>query len=219
MNAQRIAELIERYEVNFILDVGANICQYAELLRNLGYEGRIASFEPVRQFYDVLAEKAAADAKWDVYELALGSDEGTAELNVTPNTLSSIHTASEYGSERFHSLRHTVVQEVQVRRLENLLDDLMPEGLDNVRIFLKMDTQGFDLEVFSGLGRHMRSIVGIQSEMALLTIYEGMPRMPEALSAYEEAGFEVAGMAPVNQDGRTLRILEYDCLMVRSDCV
>ena len=55
--------------------------------------------------------------------------------------------------------------------------------------------------------------------MALLTIYAHMPRLPEALQVYEEAGFEVAGMYPVTREGRTGRVLEFDCLMVRVDAL
>jgi hypothetical protein len=56
----------------------------------------------------------------------------------------------------------------------------------------------------------------MQSEVALLQIYEGMPRMPEALATYEEAGFEVTALHPVSRDMRTGRVLEFDCVMVRA---
>jgi hypothetical protein len=78
-----------------------------------------------------------------------------------------------------------------------------------------MDTQGFDLEVFRGLGERAQDVVGLQSEVALLLIYEGMPRMPEALATYEAAGFEITGFFPITRepDGR---VIEYDCVMVRA---
>jgi hypothetical protein len=60
-------------------------------------------------------------------------------------------------------------------------------------------------------------VVALQSEVALLTIYEHMPRMQEALATYEAAGFEVTGLYPVSREARTGRTLEYDCVMVRAD--
>ncbi len=42
-----IAELIKRNDINLVLDVGANIGQFGQDLRNAGYEGEIISFEPI----------------------------------------------------------------------------------------------------------------------------------------------------------------------------
>jgi hypothetical protein len=59
----------------------------------------------------------------------------------------------------------------------------------------------------------------MQSEVALMEIYKGMPRMPEALAAYEAAGFEIAALYPVSRQTRTARVLEYDCVMVRASAI
>jgi FkbM family methyltransferase len=216
LGERHLAELLTRYEVNCVLDVGANAGQYATMLRRIGYRGHIVSFEPVPQFFTELAANAAPDARWSVHNLALGSADDTADMNVTRNTLSSLLPASEYGERRFQSLRRPATLRVPVRRLDGVLDEILPPGLDRPRIFLKLDTQGYDVRAFEGLGERHRDVVAMQSEVALLRIYEGMPRLPEALSTYERAGFEVSGMFPVNRDGGTLRILEYDCLLVRA---
>jgi hypothetical protein len=105
-----------------------------------------------------------------------------------------------------------------VRRLDGLLDDIL-RSVDAPRPFLKLDTQGYDLEAFAGLGDRAREFVGLQSEVALMRIYEGMPRLPEALAAYEAAGFGVTGLFPVSRQSRTARVLEFDCVMVRPDAV
>jgi FkbM family methyltransferase len=216
LGERHLAEVLAGYQVNCVLDVGANTGQYARMLRRIGYRGHIVSFEPVPQFFAELAANAAPDPLWSVHNLALGSVDDTAEMNVTANTLSSLLPASAYGERRFHSLRRPTTLPVPVRRLDGVLDGVLPPNLDGPRIFLKLDTQGYDVRAFEGLGERHREIVAMQSEMALLRIYEGMPRLPEALSIYERAGFEISGMFPVSRDGGSLRILEYDCLLVRA---
>jgi FkbM family methyltransferase len=216
---RHLADVLRQYKVNVVLDAGANVGQYGQLLRRIGYRGAIVSFEPVPQFHTELAAKAAADDLWTTHNLALGREDGTAEMNMVPNTMSSLLPASEYGTQRFHSLQETTTIKVPVRRLDGILDEILGEILPAgtpPRVFLKMDTQGYDLEAFAGLGRRLEDVVGLQSELALLQIYDGMPRMPEALSVYEAAGFEVTGLFPVNVDPPTLRVLEYDCVMVRA---
>jgi FkbM family methyltransferase len=208
----------DRYGVNCVLDVGANRGQYARRLRRAGYAGRIVSFEPVPEEFARLSAAAAGDPLWTVHAVALGSENGSLEMYVTPGTLSSPLPATDFGGRRFPSLRETEVHQVPVRRLEDMLDEVL-DGLPGPRPFLKMDTQGYDVEVFRGLGKRASEIVGLQSEVALMQLYEGMPRMAEALAVYEGAGFEVSGMYPVNREENSGRVLEFDCLMVRADAL
>jgi FkbM family methyltransferase len=213
-----LGALLETYEVNCVLDVGANRGQYGRLLRRAGYTGRIVSFEPIAAEFELLQDAAADDPAWLVHPVALGSSEGDLDMHVTPGTLSSPLPATPFGAETFVRLRHTTEAVVQVRRLDGLLDEILAD-LPNPRPFLKMDTQGFDVEVFRGLGDRAREFVGLQSEVALLQLYEGMPRLPEALGVYEQAGFEVSGVYPVTRQEGTGRVLEFDCLMVRADAL
>ena len=105
--------------------------------------------------------------------------------------------------------------EVEVRRLDRVVDETLG-GLDGRRPFLKLDTQGYDLDVFAGAGHAIDRFVGLQSELSLMEIYKGMPGMQESLAAYEGAGFEIAALYPVSRQTRTARVLEYDCVMVRA---
>jgi FkbM family methyltransferase len=205
----------DRYAVNCVVDVGANRGQYGRRLRRAGYRGRIVSFEPVPDEFARLQAAAAGDPDWTVHAVALGASDGTLEMHVVPGTLSSPLPPTEFGGQRFPSLRGTTRHEVPVRRLQDLLDEVL-DGLGEPRPFLKMDTQGYDVEVFRGLGNRAGEFVGLQSEVALMQLYEGMPRMGEALAVYEAAGFEVSGMYPVNREERSGRVLEFDCLMVRA---
>ena len=82
-----------------------------------------------------------------------------------------------------------------VRRLDSVLDEAIAAS-PKPRILLKLDTQGYDLPAFRGAGNGGRSVLALQSEVACVPIYEGMPRMPEQLSEYESAGFEVSAMSP-----------------------
>jgi FkbM family methyltransferase len=221
LGVRHLTWLLDHYRVDCVLDVGANVGQFAHDLRRGGFSGRIVSVEPVPAFVERLEKEAADDPQWAVHGLALGSTDGTIPLRVQ-RTFSSVLPASEYGKRRFPTLQQGAEEEhivdVPLRRLETLLREQFGEPGGHPtrpRIFLKMDTQGFDLEVFRGLGAWAEHVVGLQSEVSLLPIYEQMPRMAEAIAEYEKGGFEISGLYPVTSepDGR---VIEYDCVMVRA---
>ncbi len=209
----QLRSIVERFGINVVIDVGANEGQFARSLRSF-YEGDILSFEPVTSVFEKLAEAASTDPKWHVHKLALGSQEATQTINISDNTVfSSLLTANEYCAQRFGEGSQGKREErVSVKRLDALLDSLIPH-IEDKRILLKMDTQGYDSEVFKGLGSKLEHVHALQSEVSLVSIYEGMPHWTESISAYERAGFGVVGMFPVTRDAG--RVIEYDCLLAR----
>ncbi|HEU4974008.1 MAG TPA: FkbM family methyltransferase [Baekduia sp.] len=214
--AEHIASLLTQYRVGCVLDVGANRGQYGLALRRAGYTGHIVSFEPVADVFAELQATAAADGRWTAYPYALGREDGTTTINVVPGTLSSVLTPTRFGRKRYAQLREATTSEVELHRLETIFDDVLPGPADEVRPYLKLDTQGYDLEVFAGLGDRVQDVVAMQAEVSLLQIYEGMPDMAEAVAAYREAGFDITALYPVSRQSATARVLEFDCVMVRA---
>jgi hypothetical protein len=128
---------------------------------------------------------------------------------------------SEFNSFRAPTAAHThsfdnmnrIVKTVtvEVDTLTSLLPTLQAKH-GFVRPYLKMDTQGFDLEVFRGAEGVLDRIVALQSEVAVKPIYEDIPGWRQAIAQYEAAGFELAGLYPVNPWDPEL--VEFDCFMV-----
>jgi len=217
LELQHLRDVLQLYRVDCVLDVGANRGQYGRLMRRAGFKGHILPFEPVPEIFEQLSNAARNDDNWHVHQMALGRESGELDMHVVPGSLSSLLPPTEFGGNRYARLREAAIQKVPVRRLDEVLGQLLPPDLADPRILLKLDTQGFDLEAFAGVGHWQDQLVALQSEVALMQIYEGMPRMPESLAVFESAGFEVTGMFPVSREARTARVLEYDCVMVRAE--
>ncbi|MFE6821388.1 FkbM family methyltransferase [Streptomyces sp. NPDC057690] len=213
---QHVAAMLELYGVNCVFDVGANNGQYARRLRKLGYTGRIVSFEPTSETFARLEKAAADDADWQVYRCGLGREETTAEIHIGWKTMNSLLPASDYGKGRYSRFAKADTEEIRVRRLDEVMAEAL-DGLAGPRPYLKMDTQGYDLEVFAGAGERIAEFVGMQSEVAVLKLYEGSPGMGEAVAVYEAAGFGITGMYPVTREATTGRVIEFDCVMMRAD--
>lgn len=214
--ASHLGQLLRLLEVNCLIDVGANAGQYGRMLRKAGYRGRIASFEPVSTSCAELARHAAADPDWRVFNYALGSRAEEKDIRVTRSSVfASFLTPSEYSKQKYPEAMPIVdTERVQIRTLDEMLPEIVP-GIAAPRLFLKMDTQGYDLEVFAGAGRSLPGVLGLQTEISIQAIYENMPNYLQSLTRYTQAGFVMTGLYPVSRDRDTLALIELDCVMRR----
>jgi FkbM family methyltransferase len=215
--AEHLKALFERLDVGLVLDVGAHEGQYGAMLRGLGYDGPIASFEPVGSAFAVLAGQAEGDGRWDVHQLALGAADGTARIGVAASSdLSSLLQPTAYGVQISGGLiqpdRH---EEVEVRALDGLRRDLdrRREGAD---VVVKIDVQGTELDVLAGMQGWLPDVAVVQLEVGVQQIYERGQRLEEVFAALEPLGFALTGVVPVTRDA-ALRIVELDCTFARPE--
>ena len=204
--------LFKQFGIDLTIDVGANVGQFAEGLRNI-YAGEILSFEPVKSTYDVLLHNSRNDDRWSVFNVGLGQKAEEVQINISSDSVFSSFRESTENCKSLFGESSSVIQKemVKVKRL----DDFLVNELDRseCKIFLKMDTQGFDDEVFSGSSGLLDRIQILQSEVSVVPLYEGAPDWHEALKVYEHYGFTVAALYPVNLIEN--RVIEYDCILVK----
>lgn len=214
--AHHLSELFALLDINLLIDVGAHRGEFGSFARGLGYDGRIVSFEPVPETFEKLERRSRNDPRWTAYPLALGAEEATRPINVTQSTdFSSFLSPSRYSAEWFGtkgSVRRTEV--VPVRRLENLWGEIAPDPFEP-RVYLKLDTQGFDLQVLAGAAGCLGDVLALQSEVSAKNIYEGMTDYLDAIGRMREIGFDVTGLFPVTRQDRDLAVIEFDCVMIR----
>ena len=210
-----LKQVLDRLYINCVLDVGANRGQYGILLRRIGYRGYILSFEPVRENYETLKVVAAQREPWEVFPYALGADNERRQINITAETVfSSFLTPQEQSQVRFRGNRVTSTEEVDIRRLDRVLETCLKD-ISSPRIYLKLDTQGFDLSVIEGAQSILPKILALQTEVSLHNIYYGMQSFVDSVAKFQAKGFEVIDFITVNRDIDQLCALEMDCIMGR----
>ncbi|MFN7981397.1 MAG: FkbM family methyltransferase [Vicinamibacterales bacterium] len=213
--AEHLRELFTRLRIDCVLDVGANRGQFRAFLRTfVEYRGRIISFEPIPEHVALLRAAAATDPLWDICGFALGAEETRMNLNVMEvDTFSSFLTPDSATVDQFsHENVVDHVQSVDVRRLDAILPKLR-ERYAFEHLYLKMDTQGFDLRVIEGAGDELRHIRALQTELALKKLYQNMPGYDEVLPVLTARGFEISSVSVVSADA-CLRAIECDLVMV-----
>ncbi|MFM2448406.1 MAG: hypothetical protein RIS44_856 [Pseudomonadota bacterium] len=212
---RHLKSVFERFKVDCVLDVGANLGQYHDMLRqDIGFEGIILSFEPVKKYVKVLQEKSKNDKKWRIFDFALGSTENVATINVTksPGLNSFLEPRTDGVPGYWSSDEVTGTEQVQIRVLDEIFSGLREEhGFSTP--YLKLDTQGFDLEVLRGAKLSLGEFSSLQTEASIKPIYQDMPDYRHVIEHLSAAGFDLSAMFPVSHDD-SFRLIEFDCVMV-----
>jgi FkbM family methyltransferase len=213
---QHLKRVFAAYRIDCVLDVGANLGQFRDTLRDgVGYAGPILSFEPVREYIEILQKRAAADRLWRILPYALGSEAATKTITLfsAPGLPSLLPTDVGAMHELLPNVRVTGDEQVVVRRLDEAFREATA-GMPCARVFLKLDTQGYDLEVIKGAAETLHAVSAIQTELSMLHIYESMPDYRTSIDVLNSHGYEISGLFPVAHDA-AMRVIEMDCVMVR----
>jgi FkbM family methyltransferase len=215
--SRRFLEECRGFAVDVILDVGANIGQYAKGLRQQGYHGQIVSFEPLSDAHAKLSAAAEADPLWDVVErCALGAEEGSAKINIAGNSASSslLPMLDRHRDAAPHSA-YLGSEDCPVTTLDAVIDRTFSDA--SCIFGLKMDTQGYEAQVLAGLVRHLDKIRVIQCEMSLAPLYGGGPTIQELCKLLAQLGFRCVALGPEFEDPATGELLQVDGVFVKRD--
>ena len=211
----QLRAMLSWHRVDLIFDVGANAGQFGrELRRQVGFTGRIVSFEPMKAAYERLSAQARKDPQWDVApRAAIGAQEGTVTINVARNSVSSsVLPMLESHTRAAPESRYTDAETVRLAALDALTPGYF--GRESIA-FLKVDTQGYESEVLKGAPRTLARVVGVQLELSLIPLYTGQLLMPELLEFMRDAGFDLWAVTPAFTDPENGRLLQVDAAFFR----
>lgn len=99
---------------------------------------------------------------------------------------------------------------VDVTTLDNLLDNYDLSG----KVGVKIDTEGYEVEVIKGLERHIDKIDFIVAEVSVRNRFHNSYNFSELVSAYYEKGFRFYNYA---NDIYAIAPRFYDCIFLRKD--
>jgi FkbM family methyltransferase len=186
--------LLQSASINTVLDVGANSGQYAQRLRDWGYQGKIVSFEPLSSAFAQLQKRAAGDALWQIERCALGDREEVSSINVSgASASSSLLDMLPRHTEIAPHTGYIGREEVAVHTLDSLFERYFVTG---DRVFLKIDTQGFTSRVLEGASGSLDRVQGLEVELSGVPLYAGEPLIHEVLSLLYRKGFAVYSLEP-----------------------
>lgn len=195
-----------------VIDVGANVGQFAVASARLFSDVRVYSFEPVPECVSALRKIAARQKNITVFPLAIGASEGTVEMHVNTHThSSSALPLAKAHKEAFPEARVERTVSVKLSTLDKELADI--ELISPV--LLKLDVQGFEPMVLKGAQKILKNVDYVLLEASLVPMYEGELLFDEIVSIMDEYGFDFSRSIDSLSSPVTNEVLQMDAFFVR----
>lgn len=206
--ALQTQKILSYYSIETVLDIGANKGQYALDLRDNGYRGKIISFEPLTSAHDYLLKISQKDPSWVIGErVALGDKDDNVEINISANLdSSSILPIMDCHISAAPNSAYIGKETVSLMRLDSIAEQLNLRG----NILLKVDVQGFELNVLKGAENFLKNTTVLQLELSFVELYEGQPLIEEMTTFVKALGFELHALIPVFIDESSGCLLQVD---------
>ena len=211
----RFISMLRTHNVNLIFDVGANAGQFGVLLRKIGFDGKIISFEPLSDAREILLNISKNDPLWQIaLQTAIGEENGEIEIQIAGNSQSSsVLDMLDTHVRAAPDSKYIGKEKVALRTLDSIAPDYMDS---NSIAFIKIDTQGYETQVMNGAKKLMSQIVGLQVEISLVPLYKGQCLFDEMLKKLKNDGFELWSISTVFSDPNTAQLLQVDATFFRT---
>ncbi|NRP21074.1 hypothetical protein LPJGGPFB_04333 [Ensifer adhaerens] len=147
----KILKHVPGYKFEMVFDVGANVGSLTKQFYEDLPLAKIFAFEPVLSTFDAACAQTVDCDRVTVLNLALGSSEGTAHMRIGDN--SEMNRVDRRGGD-------------QIVRMSTI--DHICSGYEITHIsYLKIDTEGHDLEVLKGASHMLRNTDFVECEVSL----------------------------------------------------
>lgn len=193
-----------------IYDIGANIGTWTCLAKSLFPTAHVEAFEPLQSHTSGFHHWTAAwpgDVR--LHTCALGSSEGTAAMHVMSlSDASSLLPLTEEGRNEF-KIAPTSTQSVPIVPLDVLV------ARENLRLpdLIKLDVQGYELEVLRGGENCLRHARAVLCEVSFKTFYGGQPLFQDVMAYLHQRGFALHALGEGTALGAPL--VQSDALFLR----
>lgn len=144
-----IKYVLRKYDIKTVLDVGANLGQTAKSFEESFPKSKIYCIEPILSTFNELKNNTT---KMNVscYNLALGSENGTIDvkinLSVGNQTMNSLVQKNQDSNKFKEGPDDFTIEKITVQKLSDFCKSNSISHID----YLKIDTEGYDLEVLKG---------------------------------------------------------------------
>jgi len=174
-----------------VVDIGGNRGQFALVARKCFPQAKIDSFEPLSEPAACFQSVFYADPNTKLHRLAIGSKEEDVEIHISSrDDSSSLLPITETQSTLFPGTGECSTRIIHVAPLKSVLS----ENEIQEPALLKIDVQGFELEVLYGCEELIEKFRYLYVECSFVELYEGQALADEVISFLHERHYILNGV-------------------------
>ena len=183
--------------ITYVIDIGANRGQFALAARSSFPKAKIISFEPLVEAQKVFSKVFKDDPNVLMIPFALGKTEGSTKMHVAlADHSSSLLPISTSLTTLFPIAEEKECRDVQVFSLSHFIkNEEIPENS-----LLKMDVQGYELEVLEGCESLINKFKFCYIECSFIELYVGQALAHQVISWCEKHNFRLTGIYDLYYD-------------------
>jgi FkbM family methyltransferase len=185
IDSLELLEIARRWQPSVIYDIGANVGTWTRLARAVLPHTQLHAFEPLPEHIARFRHELHDVPNIVLHPVALGATAGVA----------AFHVVSFSDASSFLPLSTAGVSEWQFaeQRTESLplvpLDDHVQSAGIPLPDLLKLDVQGFEVEVLKGATACLAHACAVITEVSFVEYYEGQPLFADLVTFLNERGF------------------------------
>ena len=173
-----------------VVDVGANRGQFALVARQQFPSARITSFEPLPEPAAEWRQLFLLDKRTHIVEAAIGDSDGVATMHISgKDDSSSLLPIKPAQDALFPGTAEVGTIQVGVSRLSSHI----PKETLQQPALLKIDVQGFELQVLTGCADLLDRFDWVYVECSFVELYEGQALVDQVVDWLREHGFFLRG--------------------------
>ena len=203
-----LLNLLRPLEIKTIYDIGANVGTWTLLAKALYPQAEVHAFEPLPLHHSVFAREAGSLDGVFLHKVALGESDGVASMRVTDfSDASSILPLTEAGRRQWN-ISELAQEQVRMERL----DGYRQKAQLPAPSLIKLDVQGFELNVLRGAERCLEESCAVLTEVSFREFYEAQCAFEDVVTFLAEHEFTLFALGQGTTTG--LPLSQADALFV-----
>ncbi len=153
-------------DIKTVIDIGSNKGQFSILTRYYFPKSKIYSFEPQNHILSIQKKNFLHDKNIKFFQMGLGNEKSNKKFYVT----------NREDSSSFLEPKNKHINTYQVKNFKNIkinkLQNIIKKNKFKKKVLVKLDVQGFELEVLKGAKKLLPNIDYIITEISYQNIYK-----------------------------------------------
>ena len=174
-----------------VVDIGANRGQFSLAVRGYARKARVIAFEPHAEAATVFKRLFKGETKVTLHQVAIGPESGETTLHVAAaDDSSSLLPITTLQNRLFPGTFEIRTEIVKVGRLGDFVgsEEIVSPAM------LKLDVQGYELEVLRGCEEMLKRFRYVYAECSFMELYTGQVLVDDIIAWLRKGGWRLSGI-------------------------